>query len=115
MLTLIPYRDPPAALPEAWSKRFLAALALSADHPDAARLDRLHDMLAGVRAEVRAVAAECEMHAVRVALTDGCDSVIGTLDDTLINMTCVLDAWDDERDARAHGNALDWQRAVRSA
>ena len=109
MLTLLPV---PAGNERPWPASLITALTDNSDHPDAARIRRVRDVLAEARETIKRIGDECEAQAVKAALVEGVDSVLGVLDDTPANLTCVLDAWDLGRDARAWGDRLDQRRAV---
>jgi len=107
MLTL-----PAQRAPLDWPTPLVTALHATDDHPDAVRLWRVRDVLAEARETIRRIAGECETSEVRAALTEGVDSTLSVIDDTTINLTCVLDAWNDERDWRDYGNEADRRRQM---
>ena len=107
MLTL-----PAQRAPLDWPAPFVTALHATDDHPDAARLWRVRDVLAEARETILRIAAECETSEVRAALTEGVDSTLSVIDDAPINLTCALDAWNDERDWRDYGTEADRRRQM---
>lgn len=96
---------------QAWQHKLALALLEAPDHPDAHLARRLGEMFGQGRDEIEHMIDEAETDAMKVALREALSIADDLFADATVPARCVLGAWDDERDARRHGDRLDQRRA----
>lgn len=108
MAHLLARIQPPAPIPARLRDVRNAMFRDAWDHSDLDRYLMAITEASALVVRLRQIAADCER-------ADPLLKFAEAIEDAAFPIEAEAMAWDDGRDARQHGNRLDWQRMVRSA